>query len=86
MMMHNKDHRAPSGKLELSYAHSESGNEHRDEYEMARLLVENGQIVLEESVRSTNVYDLSDSTRKQRYAISVDSLIDLIKKNGDEVP
>lgn len=84
-MMHDRESRGPSGEMELLWIHSESGNEHWDEYVTDTLKADGDQVVLIKSTRTTNAIHSSDNTESERYAIPVCDLIDLIKTNGKKL-
>jgi hypothetical protein len=81
-MMHQRQRHGPSGEMELSWVHSESGNEHWDEYATIKLEANGDEIVLVESTRFKNSFRGGDDAKSDEYAISAKDLIDLIKAKG----
>jgi hypothetical protein len=86
MGMHVREQRGPSGEIELSYQHESSASGAKANYTSAKLVVEEGSVVLITERHYDTAYDFSnvvDVTR--RYIIAPNELIELIKKHGSKV-
>jgi hypothetical protein len=70
--------------MELFFQHSESGSGHADDYETITLEGDGDVVVLSINNSSGTVKEVRGS-RTSRYAITPDTLIDLIKKHGKSI-
>jgi hypothetical protein len=78
--------RGPSGEIELSYKSEQTHNGAEDKTRSAKLIVADDSVVLVTEYHYDTGYDFSKTADTvNRYKISPEDLIDLVKKHGTRV-
>ncbi len=86
-MLRERNRRGPTGQMELSYRHLQSGNERREEYHTITLEASGDNLVLVETTKTSNSNSIPLSTdiSKKSFEIPAGSLIDFVKNEGKAV-